>query len=95
MSVHRFLHLLKIFEQNNQTAYSSDYVLQFIWDISAEYQNKALDQSEMNRQKKENQAIFQLWLIVGSYVVGYLPTCGKQLHYSTWTDELLVETVGY
>jgi len=37
------------------------------------------NESELIRQKKENQAILQLSLIVGSFMLGYLPFCGKIL----------------
>ena len=45
----------------------------------AELQQKNLDQTEINRQKKENRAILQLGLIVGSYMLGYFPNCGNLL----------------
>ena len=39
----------------------------------------APNESEMIRQRKENQAIAQLLLICGSYFIGYIPYCGKNL----------------
>ena len=35
------------------------------------------DDGELKRQRKENQAILQLLLIVGSFLFGYVPYCGK------------------
>ena len=37
---------------------------------------RGISKSEMRRQRKENQAVFQLAMIVGSFVFGYIPTCG-------------------
>ena len=36
-----------------------------------------MKQTEIHRRKKENRAIFQLGLIVGSFMLGYFPNCGK------------------
>ena len=36
------------------------------------------NQVEMNRQKKENQAVRQLVLIVFAYFFGYVPFTGKR-----------------
>ena len=42
------------------------------------------NESELRRQRKENQAIFQLMMIVGLFFLGYIPTCGKQLTNIMW-----------
>ena len=39
--------------------------------------NNQSNEAEMNRQKKENQALLQLVLIVFAYFFGYLPYSGK------------------
>ena len=36
-----------------------------------------ISERELRRQRKENQAIFQLMMIVGSFMLGYVPICGK------------------
>jgi len=47
--------------------------------INKERKNRAnaADQGEKNRQRKENHAILQLSLVVGSFAIGYLPTTSK------------------
>ena len=35
-------------------------------------------ENNLYRRQKENQAIAQLLLICGSYLLGYLPLCGKK-----------------
>lgn len=37
------------------------------------------DEAEVNRQKKENQAVLQLVLIVLSFLAGYGPMCCKNI----------------
>ena len=37
-----------------------------------------INESELRRQRKENQAIVQLMMIIGSFLLGYVPMCGKQ-----------------
>ena len=43
--------------------------------------NNQSNEAEMNRQKKENQALLQLVLIVFAYFFGYLPHNGKIFEY--------------
>ena len=44
------------------------------------------NEGEAHRQRKENQAVAQLVLIVVSYLIGYIPTTGEpmdeKIHYS-------------
>ena len=37
---------------------------------------REISEIETRRQRKENQAVFQLAVIVGSFMFGYIPTCG-------------------
>lgn len=37
----------------------------------------ALNECELKRRKKENTAIKQILLLVGSFMIGYLPRTGK------------------
>ena len=39
--------------------------------------NNQQDEAEKNRQAKENHAILQLALVVGSFAIGYVPHAGK------------------
>ena len=48
-----------------------DDILCFVFVVS-----DSIGQSEEIRRKKENQIIFQLVLIVGTFVFGYFPTSG-------------------
>ena len=49
---------------------------------------RQINESELRRQRKENQAIVQLMMIVGSFLLGYvpIPICGKQ----SWTGFALL-----
>jgi len=39
--------------------------------------------SDMRRRKQENQAILQLMLIVGAFLIAYIPTTGKLQRFLT------------